>query len=355
MANDLEVPVTGGSTSVTLTSFATLDSLGVSVSPLGSATVSATCADPVADFPITGGTLDNAAAGAVILHQGSGLELSNAAGVVDLRDFRVDTINGLIDANVSVNDAFAGNVAVFSVGDDASLTLTAAAADVVDAALDTTAITPAVQIGTASVAPVLYQPAPADAGSAADGSDVSSVPFPFLPVVDGQTVISLTSAPTLASLDVAVSPLGFATVDSDCDQVLASFGITGGTVDAEDGTAVVLHQGSGLMLSDSAGTLGLKDFLVDTQNGVIDANVAINDVSAGNAAVFDVGPDGALTLTMTAADIVAATLGTSAITSDTVIGFASLGPVTLPAAYADLDTMACAGSAGSYDMVMPSA
>ena len=38
--HDLEVPVIGGDTAVTLTSADTLDSLGVSVSPLGSATVS---------------------------------------------------------------------------------------------------------------------------------------------------------------------------------------------------------------------------------------------------------------------------------------------------------------------------
>ena len=349
--HDLEVPVIGGETSVALTSAATLDSLGVSVGPLGSATLSATGADPMASFTITGGTVDNAADGAVILHQGSGLELSNAAGVVDLRDFRVDTINDAVNANVSVNGTPAGNVAVFSLGDDGALTLTPAAADVVDQALDTTAITPDVQIGVATVAPVLFPYADPAGGSVVHGSHVPEM-SEFLPLVDGQTVIELTSAATLASLDVLVAPLGSAAVTAEGDQVLGSFGITGGTVNSEDGTAVILHQGSGLMLSDAAGTLGLTDFLVDTQNSVVDANVAVNGVSAGNAAVFDIGLDGALTLTMAAADVVSAVLGTEAITSDTVIGYASPSPITLPTFYADTASVTPADPCAASHMVL---
>ena len=257
-----------------------------------------------------------------------------------------------MNANVSINGTSAGNVAVFTLGDDGALTLTAAAADVVDQALDTTAITPEVQIGVAAVTPVLFPYTSAADGSVVDGSDAPAGASKFLPLVDGQTVIELTSAATLASLDVTVDPLGSAAVTADGDQVFGSFGITGGTVNAGDGTAVILHQGSGLMLSDAAGTLGLTDFLVDTQNNVVDANVAIGGVSAGNAAVFDIGADGALTLTMTAADIVAATLGTQAITSDTVIGFASPSPITLPAFYAGVAAMTPADPCAAPQMVL---
>lgn len=358
MQNDLETPVIGGMTFVTLTSAATLTSLGVTVSPLGSATVSATGADPVANFAITGGTQDDAAGGAVILHQGSGLELSDAAGVVDLQDFRVDTINGVIDANVSVNGVSAGNVAVFSIGADAALTLTATAASVADETLGTTAITPAVQVGVAAVAPVLYSYVSAEDssfGSFLGGSDASMMASQFSPLIGGQTVIDLTSAATLASLDVTVSPLGSASIEVDGGQAFASFGITGGTLDSGSGNAVILHQGSGLELADSAGTISLSDFLVDTQNNVVDANVVVNGVSAGNLAVFDLGSDGALTLTMTAADVVDATLGTQAVTSSTVIGFAAPSPVALPAAYADIASMLPADVAGSHDMYLQDA
>ncbi len=358
MQNQLETPVIGGVTSVILTSADTLTSLGVSVSPLGSATVSTSDAGPVASFAITGGTQDDAAGGAVILHQGSGLELSDAAGVVDLQDFRVDTINGVIDANVSVNGVSAGNVAVFSIGADAALTLTSAAAGVVDDTLGTTAITPEVQVGTAAVAPVLYSCATAEDGSFGSflgGSDASMMASQFSPLIGGQTVIDLTSAATLASLDVTVSPLGSASIEADGDQVLASFGITGGTLDGGSGAAVILHQGSGLGLADSAGSLSLSDFLVDTQNNVVDANVVVNGVSAGNLAVFNLGTDGALTLTMSAADVVDATLGTQAITSSTVIGFAAPSPVALPGSFADMAAMMAAEPSASHDMYLQNA
>ncbi len=341
--NELQVPVIGGATSVTLTSAATLDSLGVSVSPLGSATVSTTDADPVASFTITGGTLDNAAGGAVILHQGSGLELSDAAGVVDIADLRVDTVNGVINANVSANGISAGNLAVFSLGADAAITLTAAAADVVDQILDTTAITPAVQVGFASVAPIPFLSG-TTGGLAMDGHAPSAGSSEFLPIVDGQTTIDLSSAATLASLGVAVSPLGSATIDLNGDQAVGSFGITGGTLNAGGGTAVILHQGSGLMLSDSGGSLALTNFLVDTQNDLVDANVAVNGVSAGNAAVFDIGSDGGLTLTMSTADIASTTLGTQVVTSSTVIGFAMPAPVILSPCYANIAAAAPADS-----------
>lgn len=358
MQDYLETPLIGGTTAVTLTSAETLTSLGVSVSPLGSATVSTSDAGPVANFAITGGTQDDAAGGAVVLHQGSGLELSDTAGVVDLQDFRVDTINGVIDANVSVNGVSAGNVAVFSIGADAALTLTATAASVVDATLGTTAITPAVVVGTAAVAPVLYSYASGEDdlfGSFLGGSDASMVASQFSPLIGGQTVIDLTSAATLASLDVTISPLGSASIEADGDQAFATFGITGGTLDSASGNAVILHQGSGLGLSDSAGTLSLSDFLVDTQNNVVDAHVVVNGVSAGNLAVFNLGADGALTLTMTAANVVDATLGTQAITSSTVIGFAAPSPVALPGSYAAMAAMMTAQPCASHDTYLQNA
>jgi hypothetical protein len=48
---------------------------------------------------------------------------------------------------------------------------------------------------------------------------------------------------------------------------VANFPITGGTHDLFNGGEVVNHQGSGLQLEDSIGSVGLTDFTVDTQNG----------------------------------------------------------------------------------------
>jgi hypothetical protein len=161
--------------------------------------------------------------------------------------------------------------------------------------------------------------------------------FAANPIVGGDTAVTLTSAPALQSLGVTVTPLGSASLDTSGTTPVADFPITGGTEGPGAGNDVILHQGSGLELSDSNGSLDLKDFLIDTQNGVVDANVTVNGQSAGNLAVFDIASDGAsLTLTPTAARVVDQVLGTFAITSSTVIGTAAPSPVALPGGLASL-------------------
>jgi phage gp45-like len=330
-------PIFGGNTAVTLTSAPTLQSLGVTATSLGSATLDTSGADPVADFPITGGTQGPGSGVDVILHQGSGLELADSAGRVDLQDLRIDTQNKVVDANVSVNGRSAGNVAVFDIGADGStLTLTSQAAGVVDTALDTTAITSDVKIGTAAPSPVIN---PLSLGisfdsfkrflSASDSHTPSSSGTQA--IIGGNTAVTLTSAPTLQSLGVNATSLGSATLDTSGVDPVANFPITGGTQGPGSGVDVILHQGSGLELADSAGTLDLKDFLIDTQNGVVDANVTANGKYAGNVAAFNIASDGStLTLTPAAAGVADQVLGTSALTSSVVIGSAAPSPFTLP-------------------------
>jgi hypothetical protein len=317
-------PVLGGETAVTLTAAATLEALGVSAAPLGAATLDTSGAAPVADFPITGGTA-GPGSDLVILHQGSGLELADSAGALDLSDFRIDTRNGVVDANVSANGQPAGTVAVFSIGTDgATLRLTPTAAGVANQTLGTTAITPDTVIGTAMPSPII------DPG-ALGLSQGLSFSGDTRPILGGDTAVTLTSAATLASLGVDAAPLGAATLDASGAAPVADFPITGGTV-GPDSSLVILHQGSGLELSDGAGTLDLRDFLIDTKNGVVDANVLVNGQSAGNVAVFKIGADAStLTLTPTAAAVANQALGTSAFSPDTVIGTAAPWPVALPA------------------------
>jgi hypothetical protein len=323
--------IIGGKTAVTLTSAATLDSLGVTVAPLGTATVDASGAAPVADFPVTGGTEGPGAGNDVILHQGSGLELSDSAGTLDLSDFRVDTVNRVIDANVTANGQSAGNLAVFDIGGDGTtLTLTEAAASAANTVLGTTALSSSVEIGTAAPSPVIN---PLTLGIV--NQLLSFLPPPSdsvaNPIIGGATDISLTSAPALQSLGVTVTPLGSAALDVSGTTPVARFQITGGTEGPGAGNDVILHQGGGLELSDSSGSLDLRDFLIDTLNGVVDANVTVNGQSAGNLAVFDISADGSsLTLTATAAGVVGQVLGTTAITTATVIGSAAPSPAALP-------------------------
>jgi hypothetical protein len=123
-------PIVGGHTDVTLTSAATLASLGIDVSTLGSATLDVSGANPVAEFPITGGTEQRS--GDVILHEGSGLALSKGSDTVDLQNFLVDTIHNVVDADVTIDGKFAGDLGVFNIGAGGKLTLTKTAADALD-------------------------------------------------------------------------------------------------------------------------------------------------------------------------------------------------------------------------------
>ncbi len=302
MADSTTESIIGGETSVDLSSAATLTSLGVTVTGLGSAKIENSNGEVVAVFPITGGTEESG--GDVILHQGSGLELSDAAGYVKLSDFRVDTNTDIVYADVTTKAGTSSDVAVFDIGSGAALTLTSAAASVVDTALGTTAITTSVVIGSAAPDPVAnplpvwfeeWAPERALFGDYGWGGSTQ-------PIVSGVTDVTLTAASTLESLGVSVSALGTAKISQTGDNPpVAQFAITGGTEGPKRGEDVILHQGSGLELSDAAGSIELQNFIIDTAHHVIDADVTVDGTtSAGNLAVFNLGPGGKLTLTTAA-------------------------------------------------------
>ena len=333
-------PIIGGDTAVTLTSAAALQSLHISVSALGSGALDTSGDTPVADFPVTGGTEGPGAGNEVVLHQGSGLELNDSTGTLDLRDFRVDTQNDAIYANVNANGTNAGNVAAFDIGSGGTLTLTEKAADVANQVLGTTALTPNVEIGNAVVSPVI---SPFTIGVADDrllrflaSHDQGSPPAPdeTRPIIGGDTAVTLTSAATLQSLGVSVAQIGSASLDTSGDTPVAKFPVTGGTEGPGADVSVILHQGSGLELNDSTGTLDLRDFLIDTQNSVVDANVTVNGNDAGHVAVFDIGAGDSLTLTPAAADLANQVLGLTTLTPNIPIGIAAPAPIALPAGLA---------------------
>ncbi len=336
-----ESPIIGGDTVVNLTSAKTLASLGITVTGLGSTRLSAQASGGVsADFRITGGTDDKSSLSDVILHQGSGLQLATAKGTVGISDFRIDTLNGLVFANATINGAAIGNYAVFALGPNGALTFTPLAASGVDQALGVTAITTSTQVGIASTAPVVdpfpIGTSPAKVTQFLNSQNLFSAPAQQA-VIGGDTAITLTSAKTLESLGVTVKGVGLATVSATDGKVVADFPITGGT-DGPGTNDVLLHQGSGIELSDKAGTITLTDFVVDLQNGVVDANVKLNGFNLEPAAVFKIGAGASLTFTPEAAGVVNQILGTKAITSSTEIGIAAPKPVSLPASMAPVVT-----------------
>jgi hypothetical protein len=322
-------PIVGGETSVSLTSATVLQSLGINVAPLGSATIDVSGPEPVANFDITGGTDSGGGDADVIVHQGSGLELSNARGTIDLTDFRIDTANLVVRANVTVDGTAAGNLPVFDLGPGGALTLTDAAANVVSDTFAAPDITSSVTIGLATPMPVIDFACIHDYCAGADSMRFVSPPD-TQPLIGGETSVTLTAAPALQSLNITVSPLGSGMIDVSSADPVAQFPITGGTLGPDAGEAVILHQASGLKLSASGSSVELRDFLIDTQNHVVDANVSANDFLVGNVAVFDLGQDGTLSLTSGAASLLDNTFGTSALSAGQSIGFAAPSPIALP-------------------------
>ena len=99
--------------------------------------------------------------------------------------------------------------------------------------------------------------------------------------------------------------------------------------------------------------MDLRDFIIDTKKHVIDANVTLNGKAVGELAVFNLGANGAVTLTAAAADAVDATLHTNAITASTPIGTAVTDPIGGPFSFglhAGVDThLSQAASAPHFD------
>jgi hypothetical protein len=154
------IDIIGNSTSVELTSFEALTGLGLSVSGLGSATISVDSGEfPIATFGITGGSLNPNTGFAVIEHDGSGLGLSDGTTAVSLENFLINTQTGLLSGDVSVDDQFVANLDLFSIGDGLVLSLTAGAADALNGVYGT-ALPAGLEIGIASV-DVAVVPVPA--------------------------------------------------------------------------------------------------------------------------------------------------------------------------------------------------
>ena len=158
--------LTGKSTSVTLDSgtAAALESLGVAVAPVGSATFDAKTG--TVSFPITGGFAaihsdlnykPGYIAGTVI-HQASGLRFSKGNKSIEVTDFVVDPGNSILTASAGGNSGIPlldldGNaVKVGSEGDDVTLDgtvakLTQGGADALNATFGVTAFTAGLPLG----------------------------------------------------------------------------------------------------------------------------------------------------------------------------------------------------------------
>lgn len=165
------------------------------------------------------------------------------------------------------------------------------------------------------------------------------------PIFGDVTVVNPTIAPTLTALGIAPSPLGSAGVNANA---YFEFPITGGALDGIAG--VIAHEGSGVGLATATTSVLLENFIIDTVQQLILADVTLNgslvasDIGvlsfdaatlADLADLFDLdNPALALILTDAAADLLETAFGLGVQLNGAQFGLAATAPqaVPLPAA-----------------------
>ena len=152
----------GGDTSVALNS-ATVSAwggLGITLSPLGSATFDATTM--TLTFPISHGTISSS--GDVLFHDGSGFSLTENSTTVTFRNLVIDTAAGTLSGNVHFGNTQLNGVTLFNIGTDGVLTLNAQAAANLGTAFGLSNLT-GTNIGTATISLPLDSPGGSVGGS----------------------------------------------------------------------------------------------------------------------------------------------------------------------------------------------
>ncbi|MEM6638624.1 MAG: hypothetical protein AAF610_01840 [Pseudomonadota bacterium] len=150
-----------------------------------------------------------------------------------------------------------------------------------------------------------------------------------LQITGGSTQVELTSFDALTSLGLSVSIFGTAKLDASGPFPVASFLVTGGTVDSATGFASIEHDGSGLGLSNGTDSVELANFLVDTESLLLSGDVSVNGSFVANLDLFSITSSLELLLTAGAADALNGVYGT-ALPEGLSIGFATPNVTTVP-------------------------
>jgi hypothetical protein len=142
--------ITGIETTVSLTSFDTLVSIGLTPAPVGTARVDTGVAPPDITFPITGGTFDDTTSIALIEHFGSGFSLTNGVSTLFLEDFIIDTGINQLSGVASFGSNILQDLPIFDITPDLELLLTSFAGSAIDRVFGVGNLTGA-EIGVASL------------------------------------------------------------------------------------------------------------------------------------------------------------------------------------------------------------
>jgi hypothetical protein len=175
---------------------------------------------------------------------------------------------------------------------------------------------------------------------------VLALPAQAIPVVGGITTVTLVSAPTLTGAGVTVGLLGTATAapPGPGGVPVVRFPITGGDLSASF-AGTIAHNGSGLSLTTSTGSIRLTNFLIDTVSLTLSGAVAFGTTTLSNVPLFSLTNNGNaaspfdLKLSATAAGALVTVLGVPNLTG-ALIATAATAPVTAVAAIPEPSTYA---------------
>ena len=108
-----------------------------------------------------------------------------------------------------------------------------------------------------------------------------------LPLIGDQTIVLLTSKPTLDGAGIVVGAIPGASLGLDlAGRTEALFPITGGDLSIQGGA---IQHGGGLLLSDGTTTLELRNLAIDLVSARVSGDVTLDGSPAGNVALFEVG------------------------------------------------------------------
>ncbi len=154
-----------------------------------------------------------------------------------------------------------------------------------------------------------------------------------IPVVGGFTTVTLVSAPTLTGAGVTLGLLGTATAAPSVGGVpVVRFPITGGDLSASF-AGTIAHNGSGLRLTTTTGTISLTNFLIDTVSLNLSGTVAFGTTTLNNVALFSLTNNGNaaspfdLRLSSAAGNALVSVLGVPNLTG-ALIATAGTAPIT---------------------------
>lgn len=148
-------------------------------------------------------------------------------------------------------------------------------------------------------------------------------------IVGGGTDVTVTAAPALTGLGLSISPFGTASISTLGPVPVATFLITGGTIDTGTGAALVRHDGSGLNFTAGSNSLSVGNFVIDTAAARVTANATANGTSLGNVQLFTIGTGNSLSLTAAAAGAFTNVFGAPNLTG-TTFGTADINAVVAP-------------------------